>query len=81
LVPQAPPPAGGQPGDHPPQRIQAGRNVHEHCCVCEIERAWRERLRADVVSKDFDVRGVYRAQKSQLQVGSDHASGRSDHTG
>ena len=51
--------------------------MHEHCsCVYEIERSGRECVGADVVPKDLDVRGVYLLQKSQLQVGSGHASGR-----
>lgn len=46
--------------------------------VYEIERARRKRVGTDVVSKDLDVGEVYLGQKPQLQVGGDHASGRTD---
>ena len=50
--------------------------MHEHrSCVYEIERAKRKAVGADVVSKDLDVRRVYLAQKTQLEIRSDHASG------
>ena len=47
----------------------------------EIERARRERVGADVVPEDFDVRGAYLGQEPQLQVGGDHAPGRTDDIG
>lgn len=47
-------------------------------CVYEIERSGRERVGADVVPVYLDVLGVYLGQKHQMQVCSDHASGRAD---
>ena len=41
----------------------------------------RKRVGADVVSKDLDVRQVYLAQKPQLEVRGDHASGRPNDLG
>ena len=76
------PPSGSQPGDYPLEQVHAWGYVHEHSpCVYQIEGVGRERIGADVVSKDLDVRGVYPAQKPHLQVGGDHASGRADQTG
>jgi hypothetical protein len=73
------PPAGSQPGDYPLEEVQGGGNVHEYSSrVDEIEGAGWEPVSTDVVSKDLDVRRVYPAQKSELQIGSDHASGRAD---
>jgi hypothetical protein len=46
--------------------------------VYEIERAERERVGADVVSKDGDVRGVDVIQHPRLHVGRRDARGRAD---
>jgi hypothetical protein len=54
--------------------------MHEHRSgVYEIERAWRKRAGADVVPDDLDVRGGYLTQKSNLQIGGDHAPSRASH--
>src|SRR5262249_35171914 len=53
------PAAGNQPGDHPLEQVQAGGYMHKHRSgVYEIERAGRERVGTDVVSKNLDIRGV-----------------------
>ena len=41
----------------------------------------RERVGPDVVSKNFDIRGVYLAQEPHLEIGGRHVSGRANPLG
>jgi len=64
------PPAGCQPGRHPPQHGHPARDVHKHRAdVHEAERSLGEAVSADVMALYGEVRQRQLGQETSVQVG------------